>query len=60
MNAEIAVKSIIFNRNFNKILLIQRSNDDPTGANTWEGAGGVIERGEELEEALKREIKEER
>ena len=59
MNAEIAVKSIIFNRNYNKILLVQRSNDDPTGANTWEGAGGSIECGETPEEAIKREIREE-
>ena len=59
MNAEIAVKSIIFNRNHNKILLIQRSNDDPTGANTWEGAGGSIECGETPEDAIKREIREE-
>lgn len=59
MNAKIAVKSIIFNRNFNRILLMQRSSDDPTGANTWEGAGGCIECGETPEEAIKREIKEE-
>ena len=59
MNADIVVKSIIFNRNLNKILLIQRSNDDPTGANTWENAGGNIEYGEKPEEAIKREIREE-
>ena len=59
MNAEIAVKSIIFNRNYKKVLLIQRSNDDLTGANTWEGAGGSIECGETPEEAIKREIREE-
>lgn len=59
MKAEIAVKSILFNRSRNKILLLLRSSDDPTGANTWENAGGCIERGERLEEALKREIREE-
>lgn len=59
MNAEIAVKSIIFNRNHNRILLIQRSNDDPIGANTWESAGGNLECGEKPEEAIKREIREE-
>lgn len=59
MNAKIVVKSIIFNRNLNRILLIQRSNDDPTGANTWEGVGGNIECGEQPEEAIKREIREE-
>ena len=59
MNAEIAVKSIIFNRNRDRILLIQRSNDDPIGANSWENAGGSIECGETLEEAIHREIREE-
>lgn len=59
MNTEIAVKSIIFNKKFNKILLVQRSNDDPIGANTWEGVGGSIEYGEQTEDALKREIREE-
>ena len=59
MNAKIVVKSIIFNRNLNRILLIQRSKDDPVGANTWESAGGCIECGEKPEEAIKREIREE-
>ena len=59
MNAEIAVKSIRFNKNRDKILLIQRSNDDPIGANSWENAGGSIECGETLEEAIHREIREE-
>ena len=59
MNAKIVVKSIIFNKNHNRILLIQRSNDDPIGANTWENAGGNIEYGEKPEEAIKREIREE-
>ncbi len=59
MKADIIVKSIIFNKDMNKILLIQRSGNDSTGANTWEGAGGNIERGEEAEEAIKREIREE-
>ena len=59
MNANIVVKGIIFNRNFNRILLIQRSNDDPIGANTGENAGGNIEYGENPEEAIKREIREE-
>ena len=59
MNAKIVVKSIIFNKNHNRILLIQRSNDDHIGANTWENAGGDIEYGEKPEEAIKREIREE-
>ncbi len=59
MKADIIVKSIIFNKDFSRILIIQRSGNDPTGANTWEGAGGNLEYGEEPEEAIKREIKEE-
>ena len=59
MQVDLVVKGIIFNRNFNRILLLQRSNDDPTGANSWENAGGGIEHGEEPEEAIKREIGEE-
>ena len=54
MNAQIVVKSIIFNKNRSRILLLQRSSDDPTGANTWEGSGGNIEYGETPEDAIKR------
>ncbi len=59
MNADIVVKSIIFNRKLHKFLLIQRSKKDSVGANTWENAGGNIESGENPEEAMKREIREE-
>ncbi|MBE6081413.1 MAG: NUDIX domain-containing protein [Tissierellaceae bacterium] len=59
MNADIVTKSIILNRNLNKFLLLQRENQDSVGANTWENAGGNVECGEELEEAMRREIKEE-
>ena len=59
MNAKLVVKSIIFNKNHNRILLIQRSDDDPIGANTWESAGGNMECGEKPEEAIRREIREE-
>lgn len=59
MHADLVVKGILFNKDFNRILLMQRSGDDPTGANTWEGVGGNIEYGETPEEALKREIHEE-
>lgn len=59
MNADIVTKSIILNRNLNKFLLLQRENQDSVGANTWENAGGNVEYGEELEEAMRREIKEE-
>lgn len=59
MNANIVVKSIIFNKKLNRFLLIQRSKKDSIGANTWENAGGNIACGENPEEAMKREIKEE-
>lgn len=59
MNADIVVKSIILNKALNKFLLIQRCKKDSIGANTWENAGGNIECGENPEEAMKREIREE-
>lgn len=59
MKADIIVKSIIFNRNLGKVLLVQRNGNDPTGADTWENAGGNVEYGETPEEAMKREIREE-
>ena len=59
MKADIVVKSIIFNRQLNRVLLIQRSEKDSVGANTWENAGGNIELNENPEEAMKREIREE-
>jgi len=59
VNADIVTKSIILNRKLNKFLLLQREKQDSIGANTWENAGGNVECGEELEEAMKREIKEE-
>lgn len=59
MNAEIVVKSIIFNKKRNRFLLVQRCSKDEIGAGTWENAGGNIENGEHPEEAMKREIREE-
>lgn len=59
MNADIIVKSIIFNRKLNKFLLVQRCKKDDVGADTWENAGGNIENGENPEEAMRREIREE-
>lgn len=59
MLAEIAVKGILFSRDRSRILLVRRSGDDPTGAGTWENAGGGVEPGETPEEALVREMREE-
>ena len=53
----VAVKSLIlFDR---KILLIQRSNYAGGGENEWEFAGGGLQFGEDLQEGLLREIREE-
>lgn len=59
MKADINVKSIIWNCNINRFLIIQRSNKDAVGADTWENAGGNVEYGECLEEAIRREVIEE-
>ena len=59
MTAKIIVKCIIYNRTLNRLLLVHRCENDDTGANTWENAGGNIEDGETPEAAVFREIKEE-
>lgn len=59
MNAEIVSKGIIFNPKLKRILLLQRSASDDTGAGTWENAGGNIESNEDPETAIIREINEE-
>jgi 8-oxo-dGTP diphosphatase len=53
----VAVKGVIMNNG--KALLVKRSTSDEVGGGTWECAGGKIDFGETLEEALIREIKEE-
>lgn len=59
MEASLVVKAIILNRDLRKLLLIQRSATDASGAGNWEGVGGSIEPGESPEEAILREIREE-
>ena len=59
MNAKVIVKSIIINPRLKRLLLIRRSSGDDTGAGTWENAGGNVEDGEQLEQAMAREIREE-
>lgn len=59
MTAKIIVKCIIYNRALNRFLLVQRCQNDDTGANTWENAGGNIEDGETPGDAVFREVKEE-
>ena len=53
----VVVKGIITHNG--KVLIIQRSADDEIGANIWECVGGKIDFGEDLEDALIREVKEE-
>ena len=53
----VAVKGII--RYNGRILIIQRSDYDEIGSDIWECAGGKLEFGETLEDALIREIREE-
>lgn len=59
MTAKIIVKCIIHNKKLNRFLLVRRSENDDTGADTWENAGGSVESGETPEEAAKREVREE-
>jgi 8-oxo-dGTP diphosphatase len=52
----VAVKGLLFKEG--KLLIIRRSNYDGTGYG-WELPGGGVQFGEEMEEALTRECKEE-
>ena len=53
----VAVKGVLIKNN--KMLIVQRSLFDETGAGTWESIGGKLEFGESFEDALKREFLEE-
>jgi 8-oxo-dGTP diphosphatase len=53
----VAVKGIILHAN--KALIVMRDENDEIGAGTWECVGGKIDFGEELENALIREVLEE-
>lgn len=59
MKVELVVKGIIFDEQHKKILLLKRSEGEHIGVGTWENAGGKVEAGESLEDALRREIMEE-
>lgn len=53
----VIVKGIILYEE--KVLILKRSNSDEINPGNWEFVGGTINFGEDLEEALLREIKEE-
>ncbi|MEC0092336.1 NUDIX hydrolase [Paenibacillus macquariensis] len=53
----VVVKGVIENKG--KILILKRSDIDEIDAGVWETVGGKIDFGEELEDALTREVKEE-
>lgn len=55
---EVAVKGIILNKE-NKILLLKRSKKEDVFKELWDIPGGKIDFGEDLKQALKREISEE-
>ncbi len=55
---EVAVKGIILDES-NRILVLKRSKEEDVFKNLWDIPGGKIEFGEDLKQALKREIKEE-
>jgi len=54
---KVAVKGVLIKNN--KMLIVERSSFDETGAGTWESVGGVLEFGETFDVALKREFLEE-
>ncbi len=56
-NMVIALKACIFNEG--RLLLVKRVSNDKVGGGTWETAGGKLDFGETLEEALIREVQEE-
>jgi len=57
MKIDVAVKGVILKDD--RILVIKRSEREDCFANLWDIPGGKIEFGERLDDALKREIKEE-
>jgi 8-oxo-dGTP diphosphatase len=51
-------KAFIFNTG-GKLLALRRSDTDPSRPLTWDLVGGQLEEGENLEESMRREIREE-
>jgi 8-oxo-dGTP pyrophosphatase MutT (NUDIX family) len=57
MQLQVAQKAVLYDGG--KILMIQKSADDPFNPLKWEIPGGRLEVGEELSDHLKREVREE-
>ena len=57
MNSALAVKSFIVNDD--KLLIIKRADDDVHMPGVWEIPGGRLDDGENIEDGVKRETKEE-
>ncbi len=53
----VGVKAVILHNG--KILMVKRANNARIDGGSWELVGGKLEFGEEIESALRREIKEE-
>lgn len=54
----LTVKAVLLNSR-NQVLVLRRATGENSNAGLWDLPGGGVEKGETLEEALKREIKEE-
>jgi len=57
MELQIAQKAVLYDGD--KVLMIQKSDEDPYNPLKWEIPGGRLERGEDLSEHLRREVREE-
>jgi nucleoside triphosphatase len=55
----IAVTAFILNDKGDKCLIVKRSPDETAFPGKWAFVGGKLERGEKLEDTLRREVKEE-
>jgi ADP-ribose pyrophosphatase YjhB (NUDIX family) len=57
LDPKLVVVAVVLNREKNKVLLLQR-NEEP-GKGLWAFPGGYVERGQDLFETIKNEVKEE-